>query len=94
MTYEFLVEKTTDFLVRLKAEGPADAGLFASFLSHLQKQLPGIIEDGKMDSKTVILLIDIYPQLLGIAARFKGDQALIIERWAEDILETIHDIVE
>jgi DNA-directed RNA polymerase subunit F len=83
----------SDFLVPLRMGEGIDNNKYLALCDALHKLRDELSNDNKITKSLALLLIDIYPQMQGIASLYDDGEAEKIQDWAEDLIELIHEIV-
>lgn len=86
-------EDAAKFLVPLRVGEGLDFDAYRAFQKTLEKLRDQHRDASDISKRLALVLIDIYPQMIGIASLYEGRDQDIISDWAEDILELIHDVV-
>jgi hypothetical protein len=93
MTDEQFIETATSFLVPLRMQESIDEAAYQQFSAALIA-----LADAKRGQPTVskqiaLVLVDIYPALLGIAAARVSAERDMLEDWAVNVLDKITNVL-
>jgi len=83
----------SDFLVPLRMREGLDENKYLALCDALHNLRDKLSNNDTITKSLALLLIDIYPQMQGIASLYSDVEAEKIQDWAEDLIELIHEVV-
>ena len=73
------------FLLPLRGDKPIDVASYDRFHDFFLNCTGYLTKDGLMEVDLAMLLIDMYPTMIGLAAGRQGDERQMIEDWAMEL---------